>query len=58
MGGFGGCWGTISPLLIGTLWGRDISPADRNDIMPVFSLACDVKQTRPPYFFLFFGRKI
>lgn len=37
VGGFGGCWGTIRPLLGGPRWGNDISPAERKDITPVLS---------------------
>lgn len=55
VGGFGGCCGTIRPRRIGPRCGNDMSPADRNDIIPVPLLTsspfeCDVKHTRPPYF--------
>lgn len=53
VGGLGGCCGTIRPRRVGTLCGRDMSPADLNDMIPVPLLisspfGCDVKHTRPP----------
>lgn len=35
VGGLGGCCGTIRPRLVGPLWCSEMSPADRNDMMPV-----------------------
>lgn len=53
VGGLGGCCGTIRPRRVGTRCGKDMSPADLNDMMPVPLLTsspfeCEVKQTRPP----------
>lgn len=52
VGGLGGCCGTIRPRLVGPLWCSEMSPAERNDMMPVpspqFGWAV-VKQTRPPW---------
>lgn len=53
VGGLGGCCGTIRPRLVGPRCGNDISPADRNDMIPVPLLTSslaefDVKHTRPP----------
>lgn len=52
VGGLGGCCGTIRPRLVGPRCGREMSPADLSDMMPVPLLSslleCDVKHTRPP----------
>lgn len=42
VGGFGGCWGKISPRRMGPRWGMDMSPADRSDITPCPSRPFDV----------------